>query len=227
MLMKCVALHNAPLLHQHSCRRMDSGALNARDQLPPAGFYAKILVCIHRLKACFVSLIAVQRSPAKEFQQVSVTLSSSTDVMPGYRTPAVAFSCAISILSISVSRMMRTLPCSPLRVWLGAGSAGAERRAAGATSGAPAHQAGQPGAPGAGASRAPAQAAGEPAAQAPPLSDWHPRRPKVSVLMVGWRVATCVSAPETALHALVPMSLILMLVMRSCMPRAWLIWPVH
>ena len=55
-LMKCVALHNAPLLHQHSCRRMDSGALNARDQLPPAGFYAKILV---RLKACFLSSPAV------------------------------------------------------------------------------------------------------------------------------------------------------------------------
>ena len=100
MLMKCVALHNAPLLHQHSCRRMDSGALNARDQLPPAGFYAKILVRIHRLKACFVSSTAVQRSPAKESQQVSVTLSSSTVVMPGYRTPAVAFSCAISILTI-------------------------------------------------------------------------------------------------------------------------------
>ena len=61
----------------------------------------------------------------------------------------------------------------------------------------------------------------------PPLSDWHPRRPKVSVLMIGWRVATCVSAPETALYALMPMNLILMLVMRSCMPRACLIWPVH
>ncbi len=44
MLMKCVALHNAPLLHQHSCRPMDSGALSARDQLPPPGFYSKILV---------------------------------------------------------------------------------------------------------------------------------------------------------------------------------------
>ena len=43
-LMKCVALHNAPLLHQHSCRHMDSGALSARDQLPPPGFYSKILV---------------------------------------------------------------------------------------------------------------------------------------------------------------------------------------
>ena len=43
-LMKCVALHNAPLLHQHSCRHMDSGALAARDQLPPPGFYSRILV---------------------------------------------------------------------------------------------------------------------------------------------------------------------------------------
>ena len=60
MLMKCVALHNAPLLHQHSCRRMDSGALNARDQLPPAGFYAKILVCTHWPKAYFPPILATQ-----------------------------------------------------------------------------------------------------------------------------------------------------------------------
>ena len=43
-LMKCVALHNALLLHQHSCRHMDSDALSARHQLPPPGFYSRILV---------------------------------------------------------------------------------------------------------------------------------------------------------------------------------------
>ena len=61
-LMKRVALHNAPLLHQHSCRRMDSGALNARDQLPPAGFYAKILVRVTCLKALLLSVLAVSPS---------------------------------------------------------------------------------------------------------------------------------------------------------------------
>ncbi len=43
-LMRSVALHNAPLLHQHSCRRMDSGAVAVRDQVPPPGFYKSILV---------------------------------------------------------------------------------------------------------------------------------------------------------------------------------------
>lgn len=43
-LMRSVALHNAPLLHQHSCRRMDSGAVAVREQLPPPGFYKSILV---------------------------------------------------------------------------------------------------------------------------------------------------------------------------------------
>ena len=43
-LMRSVALHNAPLLHQHSCRRMDSGAVAVREQVPPPGFYKSILV---------------------------------------------------------------------------------------------------------------------------------------------------------------------------------------
>ena len=43
-LMRAVALHNAPLLHQHSCRRMDSGAVAVREQVPPPGFYKSILV---------------------------------------------------------------------------------------------------------------------------------------------------------------------------------------
>ena len=47
-LMRAVALHNAPLLHQHSCRRMDSGAVAVRDQVPPPGFYKSILVRRHR-----------------------------------------------------------------------------------------------------------------------------------------------------------------------------------
>ena len=212
MLMKCVALHNAPLLHQHSCRRMDSGALNARDQLPPAGFYAKILVRAHPLKARFLSSPAVQRSLPEESQQMSVMLTPSSDVMPGYRTCTVALSCGVFTYLTLVARMLCSVPCSPLKAWLGAGLAGAQRRAAGAAPGAPAHQAGQPGAPGAGAPRAPAQAAGGPAAHALPLSDRHPCCPKVSVLMIGRRVAPCVLVPGTALYAPQHMSMILLLV---------------
>ena len=199
MLMKCVALHNAPLLHQHSCRRMDSGALSARDQLPPAGFYTKILVCIHRPKACFLPLPAAQ-CLAKESQQVSAMLTPSKDFMLGYSRRSLLNSLVESPdVLIRAARRLCSLPCSPLSAWLGAGFAGAERRAAGAAPGAPAHQAGQPGAPGAGAPRAPAQAAGGLAAQALLLSDWHPCCPKASVLTIWRRVATCVSAPGTAL----------------------------
>lgn len=53
-LMRSVALHNAPLLHQHSCRRMDSGAVAVRDQVPPPGFYKSILVRCSPLCAAVV-----------------------------------------------------------------------------------------------------------------------------------------------------------------------------
>ena len=46
----------------------------------------------------------------------------------------------------------------------------------------------------------------------PPLSDRHPCCPKVSVLMIGRRVAPCILAPGKALYAPQHMSLILLLV---------------
>ena len=112
-LMKCVALHNAPLLHQHSCRRMDSGALNARDQLPPAGFYAKILVCTWWLKARFLLIVAVQISLAKKSQQVKNLCRRHAGLQN------VCCSAVLWKLSQTLRWRVRTLcslPCSPLSV---------------------------------------------------------------------------------------------------------------